>query len=140
MNSSSKLLEEDIKFLFDEVFQKAFDCLTEKLILFPIIVSLNWALPFEVMWDANGVALGVVLGKNQEKILYPIYNAIKALNPAHMDYTTEQVLPIFVFLLDKFWSYLIGMKVIVHIYHLAIRYLMAKKVSNKRLSRLVILI
>ena len=57
----------------------------------PSIISPNWSNPFEVMCDASGVALGVVLGQRKNKILHPIYYASKALNEAQKNYTvTEQ--------------------------------------------------
>jgi len=40
----------------------AFNRLKEKLISTPIIISPDWSEPFEVMCDASGMALGVVLG------------------------------------------------------------------------------
>ncbi|XP_069147089.1 uncharacterized mitochondrial protein AtMg00860-like [Solanum lycopersicum] len=57
-----KLLEKECKFYFDESCLKAFGELKEKLVSAPIIISLDWSKPFEVMCDASGVALGVVLG------------------------------------------------------------------------------
>ena len=47
----------------------------------PIIISPDWSKPFEVMCDASGVALGIVLGQRRDKILHPYY-ASKALNEA----------------------------------------------------------
>ena len=45
------------------------------------------------MCDASGVALGVVLGQRRDKILHPLYYAVKSLNEAQMNYTvTEQEL------------------------------------------------
>ena len=71
-----------MSFIFDESHIKAFVELKEKLVSAPIIISLDWRKPFEVMCDASGVALGVVLGQRRDKILHPIYYASKALNEA----------------------------------------------------------
>ena len=49
----------------------------------PIIIFSDWSKPFEVMFDASGVALGVVLGQIRDKILHPIYYASKALAVHH---------------------------------------------------------
>ena len=57
-----KLLEKDSKFCFDESGLKAFNELNEKLVFAPIIISPDWNNPFEVICDASGVDLGVVLG------------------------------------------------------------------------------
>ena len=77
-----KLLEKDCKFCFDESYLKVLSDLKEKLVSAPIIISLDLNSPFNVMCDASGVALGVVLGQRRNKILHPIYYASKALNEA----------------------------------------------------------
>ena len=136
-----KLLEKDCKFCFDESCLKAFGELKENLVSAPIIISPDWNSPFEVMCDASGVALGVVLGQRRNKILHPIYYASKALNEAQKNYTgTEQELLKVVFAFEKFRSYLLGTRVIVHTDHSALRYLMAKKDAKPRLIRWVLLL
>ena len=88
----------DCKFYFDDDCLRAFGELKKKLVTTPIIISPDWGQPFEVMCDASGVALGVVLGQRREKILHPIYYASKALNVFQKNYTvTEQELLAVVF-------------------------------------------
>ena len=80
------------------------------------------------MCDASGVAFGVLLGQRKNKILHPIYYASKALNKAQKNYTeTEQELLAVVFTFEKFRSYLLGTRVIVHTDHSTLRYLMEKR-------------
>ena len=55
-----------------------------------IFISPDWSKPFEMMCDASGVALGVVLGQRMEKILHTIYYASKALNEAQKNYTMTE--------------------------------------------------
>ena len=63
------------------------------------------------------------------------------MNDAQLNYaTTEEELLTIVFAFDKFRPYLIGNKVIVHIEHLAIKYLMTKKDAKPRLIRWVLLL
>ena len=96
-------------------------------------------MPFEVMCDSSRVALGAVLGQRREKILHPIYYASKVLNPAQKNYTmTEQELLAVVFAFEKFKSYLIGTKVIVHTDYTALWYLISKKEAKPRLIRWVL--
>ena len=69
----------------------------------PVLKHSDWNSPFEVMCDASGVALGVVLGQRKNKILHPIYYASKALNEAQKNYTViEQELLAVVFAFKKF--------------------------------------
>ncbi|XP_070024922.1 uncharacterized mitochondrial protein AtMg00860-like [Nicotiana sylvestris] len=60
-NPMCKLLEKDTKFVFDEKFLKAFEELKQRLTTAPIIVTPDWSLPFELMCDASGVAIGQCL-------------------------------------------------------------------------------
>ena len=53
---------------------------------------------------------------------------------------TEQELLAVVFAFEKFRSYLLGTRVIVHIDHSALRYLMVKKDAKPRLIRWVLLL
>ena len=63
------------------------------------------------------------------------------MNDAQLNYaTTEKELLAIVFAFDKFRPYLIGNKVIVHIDHSAIKYLMTKKDAKLRLIRWVLLL
>ena len=50
-----------IVIFFDKSCLKAFGEIKEKLVSAPISISLDWNSPFEVMCDASGVALGVIL-------------------------------------------------------------------------------
>ncbi|GJR45960.1 reverse transcriptase domain-containing protein [Tanacetum coccineum] len=118
----TKLLEKDIPFEFDDECQKAFELLKEKLTCAFVIVSPNWNLLFELMCDASDFAVGAVLGQKDGKNFHPIYFASKTLNPAKQKYTvTEKELMAVVLAFDKFRSYLILSKTIVHIDHSALR-------------------
>ena len=66
-------------FYFDESCLKAFGELKEKLVSAPIIISPDWSKPFEVMCDASGVALGVVLVKEGTKSLIPFAMLVNSL-------------------------------------------------------------
>ncbi|GJY90870.1 reverse transcriptase domain-containing protein [Tanacetum coccineum] len=93
-----------------------------------MIVSPNWNLPFELMCDASDFAVGAILGYKDGKNFHPIYFASKTLNPAQQKYTiTEKELMAVVFAFDKFRSYLILSKTIVHTYHSALKHLFKKQ-------------
>ena len=69
---------------------KAFGVLKEKLVSAPIIISPDWSKLFEVICDATGVALGVVLGQRKDKILHHIYHTSKALSEAKKNYIVTE--------------------------------------------------
>ncbi|GJV01282.1 reverse transcriptase domain-containing protein [Tanacetum coccineum] len=137
----TKLLEKDTPFEFDDECQKAFESLKEKLTCAPVIVSPNWNLPFELMCDASDFAVGAVLGQKDGKNFHPIYFASKTLNSAQQKYTvTEKELMAVVFAFDKFRSYLILSKTIVHTDHSALRHLFKKQDAKPRLIRWILLL
>ena len=76
----SSLLMQGVPFEFNDSCMKAFELLKKKLISAPIIVALDWDLPFELMCDASDFAVGAVLGQRKEKVFYVIYNASRTLN------------------------------------------------------------
>ena len=41
---------------------KAFNVLKEKLINAPIVTTLDWSLPFELICDVSDIAIGEILG------------------------------------------------------------------------------
>ncbi|XP_049371097.1 uncharacterized protein LOC125836054 [Solanum verrucosum] len=54
------LLEKEMKFVFDEQCMQAFKALKKKLTEAPILTSSKWELPFELMCDANDMAMGAM--------------------------------------------------------------------------------
>ena len=139
--SLSSLLMQWVPFNFDESFMKAFAALKEKLISTPIVVALDWELPFKLMCDASDYAEGAVLSQRQNKIFLAIYYANRTLNEAQLNYAiTEKVLLAILFAFDKFRPYLIKNKVIVYTDHSTIKYLMAKKDAKKRLIHWALLL
>ena len=46
---------------FDALCLRAFELLERSLIETPILIALDWAVPFEIMCDASDVAMDVVL-------------------------------------------------------------------------------
>ena len=83
----------------------------------------------------------MILGQRRNKILHPVYYDSKALNEAQKNYTvTEQELLAVVLAFEKICSYLLGTRVIVHVDHSTLRYLMAKKDIKPRLIRWVLLL
>ena len=120
---------------------QAFSILKDKLVSDPIVVAPDWDLPIELMYNASDYAIEAVLGQKKYKIFQVIHYTSRTLNDAQLNYaTTKMELLVIVFAFDKFRPFLIGNKVIVHIDHLAIKYLMTKKDAKSRLIRWVLLL
>ena len=93
------------------------------------------------MFDASDHAIGAVLGQRRENKLHVIYYASRTLNDAQLNYaTTEKEMLVVIFAFNKFWSYLLGFKVVVYTDHAALKYLLNKKDSKPRLIRWVLLL
>ncbi|KAF8087233.1 hypothetical protein N665_0594s0008 [Sinapis alba] len=93
------------------------------------------------MCDANDYSVEAVLGKRKQKKFHVIYYASKTLDDSQCNYaTTEKELLAIVYAFEKFRSYLVGSKVIVHIDHAALRYLLSKKDAKPRLLRWILLL
>nr|GFC67120.1 reverse transcriptase domain-containing protein [Tanacetum cinerariifolium] len=84
------LLEKNTPFMFSEDYIQAFQTLKKKLTKAPILIALNWDLPFELMCDASDFAIGAVFGQRHEKHFKPIHYASKTMNDAETNYTTTK--------------------------------------------------
>jgi hypothetical protein len=130
------LLAKDTPFEFDDECLDAFQILKKTLIFAPIIQPPDWSLPFEIMCDASDYAVGAVLGQTKDRKHHAIAYACKTLLGPQLNYaTTEKELLTVVFAIDKFRSYLVGPKIIVHTDHATLKYLLAKKDAKPRLIR-----
>ncbi|CAA0819371.1 Uncharacterized mitochondrial protein AtMg00860, partial [Striga hermonthica] len=135
------LLANDVPFVFDNACVEAFNKLKNKLVTAPIVIAPDWSLPFEIMCDASNLVVGAVLGQRVDKLLRVIYYASLTLNGAQLNYTTtEKELLAVVFSLEKFRSYILGSKVIVHSDHATLRYLLSKTQSKPKLIRWILLL
>ncbi|XP_070047068.1 uncharacterized protein [Nicotiana tomentosiformis] len=90
MQGIHPLLEKDVPFKFDDACLKAFEELKGSLVTAPIIISPDWAQPFELMCDASDIEIGAVLGQRRDKIFHSIYYASKSMNPDQMNYTVTK--------------------------------------------------
>jgi hypothetical protein len=88
------------------------------------------------MCDASDYAVRAVLGQTKDRKHHAIAYASKTLIGAQLNYaTTIKELLTIVFAVDKFKSYLVGVKVIVYIDHAVLKYLLTKKDAKPRLIR-----
>nr|GEV03665.1 reverse transcriptase domain-containing protein [Tanacetum cinerariifolium] len=128
------LLEKNTPFIFSEDCIKVFQMLKKKLTEAPILIAPNWDLPFKLMCDASDFAICAVLGQRHEKHFKPIHYASKTMTDAESNYTaTEKEMLVIVYAFEKFRSYLIMNKSVVHTDHSVLKYLFAKKDAKARL-------
>nr|GEZ39446.1 reverse transcriptase domain-containing protein [Tanacetum cinerariifolium] len=112
-----------------------------KLTEAPILVALDWDIPFELMCNASDFAIGAVLGQRKIKHFQPIHYASKTMTDAQAHYTTtEKELLAVVYAFEKFRPYLILSKSIVYTDHSALKYLFNKQDAKLRLLRWVLLL
>jgi hypothetical protein len=125
------LLIKDVDFLWTEKSQTTFETLEAKLSMAPVIRGGNWALPFHISTDSSDIAIGGVLGQNEDHQSYAIYFVSKKLSPTELNYiVTEKEFLIVVHAINKFFHYTIGYAVFVHIDHSDIIFLMNKPKTN----------
>nr|GFA39445.1 putative reverse transcriptase domain-containing protein [Tanacetum cinerariifolium] len=135
------LFEKNTPFIFSEDYIKAFQILKKKLTEAPFLIAPNCDLPFELMCDASDFAIGAVLGQHHEKHFRPIHYASKTMTDAESNYTTtEKEILAVVYAFEKFRSYRIMNKSIVHTDHSALKYLFSKKDAKARLLRWILLL
>ena len=80
-----------------------------------------------MMCGTSDYVVGVVLGQREENKPYVIYYTSKMINEVQINYTTiENELLAVVFALDKFYSYIIGLLIVVYTDHCASKYLLSK--------------
>ncbi|GKG44412.1 reverse transcriptase domain-containing protein, partial [Tanacetum coccineum] len=73
------LLEKGTPFVFSKDCIDAFQTLKNKLTEAPILVVLDWNLPFEIMCDASDFAICAVLGQRRSKHFQLIHYASKTM-------------------------------------------------------------
>ena len=134
-----KLLTKDCEFKWTSDCQLAFETLKTKISEAPILRGPNWKLPFHISTDASDTALGAVLGQ-KDLIPYAIYYISKNLTPAELNYTViEKEFLAVVHAINKFRHYITGYETFIHTDHSAIRYLMNKSITNRRVIRWLLL-
>nr|GEV92883.1 putative nucleotidyltransferase, ribonuclease H [Tanacetum cinerariifolium] len=135
------LLEKETPFMFSKDCIVAFQTLKKKLTKAPILVFLDWNLPFELMCDASDFAIGAVLGQRKTKHFQPIHYACNRMNEAQIHYTTmEKEMLAVVYAFEKFRPNLVLSKSIVYTDHSALKYLLSKQDAKPRLIRWVLLL
>ncbi|MCO5580356.1 hypothetical protein L7F22_034222 [Adiantum nelumboides] len=138
----TKLTKKDSVFEWKEEQIKAFQILKNMLTVAPVLIVPDWKLPFHIFVDASHLAVGAALMQEQRRgWLRPIYYANRVLTPAEKNYiVTERECLGMVYALQKFKHYLLANRVIFHVDHLALIYLVNKPHLSGRLARWILLL
>ncbi len=133
------LTKKNIKFLWTNECQKAFDILKEKLTSSPILLHPDTQRQFILECDASNVAIGSVLSQyDDDHKLHPVAYFSRSLNSNEVNYsiTDKELLAI----KDSFstWRHLLlgaKYKVIVYTDHRNLLYTLGGKIGNQRQHR-----
>jgi hypothetical protein len=107
----------------------------------PVLRGPNWEIPFQISTDASNIAIGVVLGQEEEKKPYAIYFISKNLTPAELNYTvTKKEFLAIIHAINKFRHYITSYTIILYTNHSTIRYLDNKPITNGRVTRWLLLL
>nr|GEX67432.1 reverse transcriptase domain-containing protein [Tanacetum cinerariifolium] len=135
------LLKKETPFMFSKDCIDAFETLKKKLTEAPILVVLDWNLPFELMCDASDFAIGAFLGQRKMKHFQPIHYASKTIIEAQIhNTTTETEMLAVVYAFEKFRPYLVLSKSIMYTNQSVLKYLLSKQDAKPRLIWWVLLL
>ena len=131
-----------MEFFWREAQERAFQIIKKMLVVSPILQPPNWELPFHVYVDASDMAVGVVLMQEKVKGWFrPVYYASQMLKAPEKNYTvTKREALGMIFALEKFRHYLLGNKVVFHVDHQALLFLVNKPKLEGRLARWMLLL
>lgn len=111
------LLKKNVKFVWSDDCQRAFEELKESLISEPLLVRPNYKDTFVLTTDASDYAVGTVLS-NEKTIDRPIAYASRALKDSEKRYhTIEKELLAIVWAIEYFRHYIFNQKFIIYTDH-----------------------
>jgi hypothetical protein len=131
----------NVEFQWSDKCDVAFVGLKKMISTTPVLRGPNWKIPFHISTDASDIAIGDVLGQEEDKKPYAIYFISKNLSPAELNYTvTEKEFLAVIHAINKFCHYITGYPIILYTDHSAIRYLANKLITNGWVTRWLLLL
>jgi hypothetical protein len=98
-----QLITKDAEFVWTDECETAFGQIKELVCKALILRGPDWKLLFHISADASHMAVGVVLGQQEDKKPYTIYYINKNLTPAELNYTvTEKEFLAVIYVVNKF--------------------------------------
>ena len=131
------LIKKDVEIVWGQAHDKAFYILKKMLIVAPIVQPLDWGLPFHIFLDASSIAIEAILMQDKVKRWFTrVYYASRLMTAIEKNYTvTEREALGMIYALNKFRHYLLGNKVVFHVDHQALLYLVNKPCSTGKIVR-----
>jgi hypothetical protein len=134
-------LTRNVEFQWSDKCDVAFSGLKKLILTTPVLMGPNWKIPFHISTDRSYIAIGIVLGQEEDKKPYTIYFISKNITPAELNYTiTEKEFLVVIHAINKFHHYITGYLVIMYTNHSAIRYLANKPIINGWVTRWLLLL
>ncbi|RDX94989.1 Retrovirus-related Pol polyprotein from transposon 17.6, partial [Mucuna pruriens] len=125
----NEVVKKDIVFKWDDVLEKAFNLLKDKLTNALVLCLPNFDKAFEIECDASGVGIGVVLMQESKPIAY----FSEKLSGAALNYSTyDKELYALVRTLQSWKYYLWAREFIIHSDHQSLKFLKSQGKLQKR--------
>ncbi len=128
---------DNVKFVWSEEMQTAFEELKEKLTSAPVLACPNYEEPFVVCTDASSRPVGAIISQADENGRdHPTHYASCALSAAESSYSPFEREAIgVIFALKKFRHYLTSKRFNIHTGHQALKFVFNMKDRHGRIAR-----
>jgi len=131
----------NVEFQWSEKCDVAFSGLKKLISTAPVLRGPNWKIPFHISTVASDIAIGDVLGQEEDKKPYTIYFISKNNTPVELNYTViEKEFLVVIHAINKFCHYITGYPIILYTDHSAIRYLANKPITNGWVTQWLLLL
>lgn len=134
----TELLNRKTDFVWTDRRQQTFEELKKALATAPILSPPDWEREFHVTLDASRWYLGgnILWQYQEDQRENPIYYASRQMSPTERKYTTtEREALAVVCACKKFWHYLLGYRIVFHINHDSLKYLVNKPDLSGRIAQ-----
>ena len=128
----TKLTQKEVKFKWNDLYEKAFQELKRRLTLAPILIILERGQGYTVYCDASRVGLGCVLMQSKRVVAY----SSRRLKNHEQNYPTHDIELVAIgFALNIWLHYLYGEQFEVYSDHKSLKYIFMQQDLNMRQRR-----
>lgn len=132
----SRLTSKNVKFIWSDEANEAFNTLKSALVSAPILKCPNFDEPFYIHTDASSFAIGAVLTQKLNGVDHPIAYCSRTLNKPEINYSaTERELLAVLFALEQYRAYVEGRKCYIITDHASLKWFSNLKNPTGRLNR-----